>query len=438
MWSALKSKWQSLIFRLLFFFVLSMLAIAIVIAASFTNRIKPHLRNEILPNVEQYIEYLISDIGIPPDLQVAQKLASDLPFELRIEGYELEWSSSPKLKAIEQYQFRSAPAPYHDVYLAHEQYDHQYASFLLIENQGYRYLFAMDNSFRHGSERRHWLLLLLLGVILLLLYFAISRMLRPIQTISGHVEKIAAGDLEQTLPEEGKGELAMLSAGINHMSAKIKSMLDSKSGLLLAISHELRSPITRMRVNLELLDRGDIQQKLVEDIREMEMLVATILESERLNSRHAALSRSRCKMEELINDVVETHPCRDRIESSLSPVALEVDPLRIKLLLKNLLDNACHYSDESQGKIEISLKHDHSNVSICVQDYGSGIEAEVIPRLTEAFYRPDSSRQRHTGGYGLGLYLCQLIVDAHGGKLSFESKPGTGTRVTVQLSSDNS
>ena len=438
MWDRLKSKWQSLIFRLLFYFMLSMLAIAIVIATSFTHRIKPHFRDEILPNVEQYIEYLIRDIGIPPDLIVAQQLADDLPFELRIEGPMINWSSSSDLKSIDQHEFRPAPAPYDDVYTGHRHDEHRRSSFLLIEKQEYRYLFAMDNSFREGSERRHWILFLILGGILIFLYVAIRRLLRPVQTMSRHVELIGTGDLDQKLEVVGKGELAQLAGGINSMSAQIKSMLDSKSGLLLAISHELRSPLTRMRVNLELLDEGVVQQQLIEDIHEMESLVTIILESERLSNKHSVLSLAYCDLGDLITEVIDVHPGRKRIKTDLFSVKLQLDQLRIKLLLKNLLDNACQYSDEATGDVEISLNLDDSLVSIHVQDHGHGIDVEEIPRLTEAFYRPDSSRQRDTGGYGLGLYLCKLIVDAHGGQISFESEPGEGTRVSVHIPLDNS
>jgi signal transduction histidine kinase len=437
MWDRLKSKWQSLIFRLLFYFLLTILAIALVITASFTNRIKPHFRDEILPNVEQYIDYLIADIGNPPNLQIAQKLANELPFELRIEGNAVNWSSSSSLESIDDYQFWPAPAPYNDVYTGHQN-DHRRFSLLLVEQNGFRYLFAMDNSFREGSERRHWLLFSLLGVILVLLYIAIRRLFKPVQTISQHVELIGTGDLDQKLAIKGRGELAQLAVGINSMSTQIKSMLDSKSGLLLAISHELRSPITRMRVNLELIDKSDVQQQLIEDIREMELLVSAILESERLNNKHAALSLSRCDLQELINEVVETHSCRNRIKLNLSPVELEVDQLRIKLLIKNLLDNACQASDLALDEVEIGLRLNDSVAIMYVQDYGQGIDSEEISRITEAFYRPDSSRQRNTGGYGLGLYLCKLIVDAHGGQISFESELGKGTRVSVKIPLDNS
>jgi signal transduction histidine kinase len=434
MWPYLQSRWQSLVFRLLFYFLLSMLTLAVILAGSFAKRLKPHVQNEILPNVERYIEYLIDDIGDPPDLSIAQQLADQLPFEVRIEGQGVDWTSSPKLKAIAGYEFEPAPHPYDNVYLSHHRRD----QYLLIQKQGYQYLFAVDNSFRRGSERRHGVLFLLLGSVLLLLYLLIRRMFKPIQAMSEQVGKIGAGDLTQDIETDGKGELGMLAEGINRMSAQIKVMLESKSALLLAISHELRSPITRMRVNLELLAESEIQQKLINDIREMETLIASILESEKLNAGHAPLMLSRCEMLGLVEEVIKAHPCRNRIKTRLSPVELEIDQLRMKLLIKNLIDNACHYTIDDQEEVEISLSHDQKNVNIEVRDRGVGIKTEDIPKVTEPFFRPDSSRQRDNGGYGLGLYLCKLIVDAHGGQIVIESEPGNGTKVIVILPLDNS
>ena len=430
----LVSKWQSLIFRLLFYFMLSILALAVILAISFTQRLRPHVQQQILPNVERYLDYLISDIGNPPNLQVAQQLADDLPFEIRIEGQGSQWASNPALKPISSYRFEAAPSPYDDVYYGH----HRRAELLLIKRDALQYLFVVEDGFRRGSERRHGLLFVGVAAILLLLYLGIRRLFRPIGAMSEQVRRIGEGDLQQSVEVENKGELGLLAAGINRMSRQIKSMLESKSGLLLAISHELRSPLTRMRVNLELLDDSDLRRKLIDDTREMEALISAILESEKLSSSHAPLSLSSTQLAELVREVVANHSQSHRIDMQLTPIKLAVDELRFKLLLKNLIDNALQYSREPEAHIEIHLQRTPTAAILEVVDQGVGIAAVDIPRLTEAFYRPDSARQRNTGGYGLGLYLCQLIVDAHGGVLRIESEPGKGSKIVVSLPADNS
>jgi signal transduction histidine kinase len=135
---------------------------------------------------------------------------------------------------------------------------------------------------------------------------------------------------------------------------------------------------------------------------------------------------------------VDAHPGREYIRSELTPVELEVDELRIKLLIKNLLDNALQYSRDTSPAAQITLHTASAAAILEVVDRGIGIAADELPRLGEAFYRPDSARRRNTGGYGLGLYLCRLICAAHGGELRIESEPGQGTRVIVSLPIYNS
>ena len=430
----LVSKWQSLIFRLLFYFMLSILALAVVLGISFTQRLKPHVQQQILPNVERYLDYMISDIGNPPNLTTAQKLADELPFEIRIEGQGNKWASSPVIQPISNYRFEAAPPPYENVYYGHQ----RRTELLLIKRDGLQYLFVVEDGFRRGAERRHGLLFVGLAAILLLLYIGIRRLFRPLGVMSEQVRRIGEGDLQQSIEVENKGELGLLATGINRMSRQINSMLESKSGLLLAISHELRSPLTRMRVNLELLDDDDLRSKLIDDTREMEALIGAILESEKLSSGHAPLLLKQSQLAELVREVVANHPQNSRIDMRLTATQLAVDELRFKLLLKNLIDNALQYSREPDSHIEVNLHRERTAAILEVVDQGVGVAASDIPRLTEAFYRPDSARQRNTGGYGLGLYLCQLIVDAHGGVLRIESEPGKGTRVVVSLPADNS
>jgi signal transduction histidine kinase len=111
----------------------------------------------------------------------------------------------------------------------------------------------------------------------------------------------------------------------------------------------------------------------------------------------------------------------------------DVDAARIKLLLKNLLENAVRHTPDNALPSELRLCLNERNALITVIDHGVGVDAHHLPYLTEPFYRVDPSRQRETGGYGLGLYLCKMIAEAHGGKLVIESTPGKGTTVLVKL-----
>jgi len=425
----LHEKYQSLIFRILLYFVISAVAVALVLGWNFANRIKPRFENEVLPNLAQYIQYLVSDIGAPPDINKALSLTEKLPFEMRIEGPRVNWASVDDLKEIRHYHFRTAPYPYQNYNISRRHRDH----LLLVERGNFQYLFSVDNSFGSGSRDRHWFLFLLLGGILLLLYFAIRRLFRPLGDISRHLKRIGSGELDESLDIKGKGEIAQLGQGINQMSVEIKSMLESKAGLLLAISHELRSPVTRMRVNLELLEEDVIREALIQDIQEMEELVSGILESERLNTRHAVLNRTNFDFAEIIRSVIDRYFNECLIETNLSTTPVNMDEVRIRLLLKNLIDNACRYSVDSSLPVSISLQADDDKVKLSVVDHGPGISAEDLSHITEPFYRADAGRLRKTGGYGLGLYLCKLIVEAHQGRLDIKSNDGHGLLVIVEF-----
>jgi signal transduction histidine kinase len=406
-----------------------MIVVALILGVNFANRIKPHFKNDLLPNLAGYIQYVVEDIGTPPNLSRAKTLALELPFELRIEGDDIEWSSQADIQPIDRYRLKRAPAPYQN-YLVGSQRNHH---FLAFQTGEYRYLFLVDNEFRRHQGQRHWVLFLLLGSTLVILYLVIRRLFRPIKLISQQVQRIGDGMFDQSIELHGNDELTKLAAGVNAMSLQIKSMLESKAGLLLALSHELRSPITRMRVNLELLDESSPRNALIDDIVEMESLISNILETEKLNTAHAPLNLTCCDLAKLIEAAVDRYFATENINLNLAPAEGKFDEFRFKLLVKNLLDNALRYSVGYELAIDISLSKQNGQIILVITDHGSGIAEQELERITQPFYRTDRARQRSTGGYGLGLYLCQLIVDAHGGKMAISSKSGAGTTVRISF-----
>ncbi|MCP4488913.1 MAG: HAMP domain-containing histidine kinase [Gammaproteobacteria bacterium] len=426
----LQEKYQSLIFRILLYFVFSALTVAMVLGWNFVNRVKPRFEQEVLPNLSQYIQYLVNDVGTPPDLDKARDLSRRLPFELRIEGPGVDWSSSANVRPIDQYQLRLAPYPYNSYLISS---DHGEDHLLLVEREDYYFLFVVESSFQSGSKSRHGVLFILLGGILILLYLGVRRLFRPLSEISTHLKKIGAGQLDETLDIAGSGELAQLAGGINQMVVEIKSMLEGKAGLLLAISHELRSPITRMRINLELLEDGKTRQALIDDLQEMEQLVSGILETERLDTRHAVLNRTVFNLAEAIEQVISQYFESYRIDSMFAKTVVNMDEVRIRLLVKNIIDNACRYSSDSEKPVVVRLHKFNQELVFSVVDSGPGVDEAELAHITEAFYRTDNARLRKTGGYGLGLYLCWLIVEAHGGRLVIHSAMGEGMTVEAHF-----
>jgi signal transduction histidine kinase len=249
--------------------------------------------------------------------------------------------------------------------------------------------------------------------------------------------RIGRGELDYRIPSRRHDELGDLSIDINKMADDVQGMLEAKRQLMLAISHELRSPLTRVKVALEFIDDSKTRQGILEDVVEMERLIADLLESEALNTRHATLRREPVDPEQLIESVVDgdfsnrNNEIELQIAGNLPQICLDVT--RMRLLLRNLIDNALRYNPPGEKPVVVSAHMDAGELLIRVQDNGPGIPPEHINRVTEPFYRADPARSRATGGVGLGLYLCKRVAEVHGGRLTIDSNPGMGTGVNVIL-----
>jgi signal transduction histidine kinase len=219
------------------------------------------------------------------------------------------------------------------------------------------------------------------------------------------------------------------------MADDIQQMLESKRQLLLAISHELRSPLTRTKLLVEMLEGEKQREELNREINEMQQLIEELLETERLSSRHRILNREEMPLVTLTRNLVSESFPQSHIDLSLPGQELTclLDPVRIKLLFKNLIGNALQHSGNHSSPPQVELKQEAGVISFRVKDFGQGIDEEHLPFLTEPFYRVDPARQHQTGSYGLGLYLCRMIAEAHGGSLELSSRKGMGSEVSVRL-----
>jgi signal transduction histidine kinase len=288
-----------------------------------------------------------------------------------------------------------------------------------------------------------WFTVVLLTLLTLVAYGVVRHWLRPLRDIGAGALRYGQGDFAGPIPVRRPDELGELAAQINTMASRLHGMLDAKRALLLAISHELRSPLTRARLNAELVDEGASRDALLRDLGEMRDLISDLLESERLAAGHQALQREPTDLAALVRGVcAELEPTVAyegdgvvsrislRVDDSIGLV--DVDPMRWRVLVRNLVSNALRHGrpEGAQGAaaeadIEVQLIRQETSLSLSVRDHGPGVPPEQLARLTEAFYRPDSDRGRRSGGVGLGLHLCRLIAEAHGGTLRLEAaRPG--------------
>jgi signal transduction histidine kinase len=301
-------------------------------------------------------------------------------------------------------------------------------------------------------ERRPHLVGYTLAALLLLTLLAwlyVRRLLRPLEAIGAGARRFGSGDFSQPIPQRSSNaqdELSELALTINTMGSDIQRMLEGKRALLLAISHELRSPLTRARLNTELLPETALvnphRQALLRDLKEMAELITDLLESERLASEHAALQRELLALVPLAQEVMaEVLAHQPELAGTKPLISLHADPqlplmpldsARMRLLLRNLLENALRHNVNSQHPIELHLRAVGQGMELEVRDYGPGVPADQLQHLAEPFFRPDTARTRDQGGVGLGLYLCKLVAQSHGGTFAVRNAT-PGLAVTVRI-----
>ncbi len=454
--STLPRRWShrlrhSLRWRLLALFLLLALALSAAFVGGIQKSFAVGWRDAVRPLLVDYVDRLTNEIGTPPDVERAQALVARLPISVRIEGPAVQFDSHPN-RPDEPWRHREFNSRTDD-YSGYGQ-DRANARLLLRTTaDGHTIQFGLgDLNWRRGPGAFVWITLTALLLLTALAFAYLRRLLKPLDDIGAGAQRFGAGNFSQPIDVRRRDELGDLAVQINTMGQDIHQMLEAKRGLLLAISHELRSPLTRARLNTELLpETTDIaaqRSALLRDLAEMSRLITDLLESERLSGSHAALHREPTDLAALVREVVsgvnvagQTPRFVINAESNLPQIA--VDRVRIRLLLRNLLDNAVRHSpsvDKSEDALievsltQINLTEDGNHLRLSVRDHGAGVSESQLSQLAEPFFRTDAGRQRSTGGVGLGLYLCRLVAQAHGGRLILQNAhPGLVVVATLPI-----
>jgi signal transduction histidine kinase len=383
-------------------------------------------------NLTLYAEYLARDLGDPPDFQRAVEIADRTGMAIRFEHPDRGWQTNtfPTAIPLERAWIRRHDAGIRTGHLRGR-------AFIRMKHGGGDVIFISPQW--ATDDGNAGMILLTMGVmfsaILATAYFLIRKILRPLHTLKIGVEALGAGRLDHRVPETGHDEFRDLSEVFNTMAGRVSDLLKSKEQLLLDVSHELRTPLTRLKVQSELVRDEETRKNLQTDVTEMEAMVSTILEEARLRNASAALRLEPTNMAQLARSVVDDFQNRPPgvVCGSLDPVTVKVDREKMRMVLRNLIDNAVKNTPETGKPVVVSTVRDEGSIDIGVEDRGIGIAKSALPHLFDLFYRTDTSRSRKTGGYGLGLSLCKAVVEAHKGKIDITSTLGQGTRVKVML-----
>ena len=247
---------------------------------------------------------------------------------------------------------------------------------------------------------------------------------------------------------ENRGEGVIV---VFHDITELKRLERIRQDFVANVSHELRTPLTTIRGYVEVLQDGSLEDRsqaiqflqiIDRHTQRMEKIVSDLLLLSEIESPNRSLRKAPFAMTELISSVVEAlRPMAEskeqtvRVKVASALPRLRADSLKIHQVITNLLHNAICYTPDT-GKICITAKSLEKGMEISVTDNGMGIPPEDLPRIFERFYRVDKGRSRDLGGTGLGLSIVKHIVEAHGGKVGVESKPGQGSRFCVFLPQD--
>ena len=422
---------KSLFFRLLAIFGITVVLFLIIILISLRSIGNDSDTIETIPDYfTRHVESIIEDIGTPPNLSNAMRLASELSWTINIRNPIMEWSSDAQNRLnVDSSQYQESLTSDAEMRTINGE------DIIRVNRDGYD--FYMYRSAQEEGLFNNFVLytaLALAALILFLNYFMVNKMLNPVRLLKQGAERIRQGDLGYRVKSNLQDELGELTESINHMADSLQSMLEAKRQLLMAISHELRTPITKAKLRMEFMPESDEKDQLKEDINEIDLLISDLLEAERLNNDHSALVSERVLLANFIRSIAESFKSNNgeiEIEIPVNDLEFEIDKLRIRLLITNLLNNAVRHGKGNLINVRVSFFGDRGVIE--VKDNGEGISEEHITQITEPFYRADSARQRNTGGFGLGLYLCRLIAKAHGGEMIIVSQEGQGTQITVNL-----
>lgn len=274
-----------------------------------------------------------------------------------------------------------------------------------------------------------WLGLAALLVAAALVWGA-HRMTRPLRRFAEAADRLGLESEQPPLPEHGSRELRQATRAFNRMTARIRRLVDDRTLLLAAVSHDLRTMLTRLRLRAEFIEDREQREKAAADLDEMNaMLDATLAfaRDEAADERPvpvdlAALLRS------LVADLADA----GRSTSFDGPPGLAVSgrPVALRRLFENLLGNALRYGREAGATLR---RLDEGRVEVLIDDRGPGIPQALRERVFDPFFRIEGSRSRETGGSGLGLAVVRAIVQRHGGTIRLEDRPGGGLRVRVTL-----
>lgn len=272
-------------------------------------------------------------------------------------------------------------------------------------------------------------LLLSIAAVLLAAAFIARRIARPLAALSTAADRFGRGEFSEKLEPQGPEDIARTIRAFNVMSERLQRFVSDRTQMLAAISHDLRTPITALRIRAEMIDDDALRERIIASLAEMETMVESTLQFARAES--AAEPTQRVDLRKLVERAVrDVDPPGEKLVFPPVADALTVScrPIALTRAVRNVLENAVRYGDRA----EIALLAEPTQNAIVIRDRGPGIPEADQERVFEPFVRLEDSRSTETGGSGLGLAIARTIVRAHGGDIRLANgEPGLEATITL-------
>jgi signal transduction histidine kinase len=267
-------------------------------------------------------------------------------------------------------------------------------------------------------------------IIVLVTIWAVRRVTAPLATLATAAERLGRDVNAPPLTETGTAETRQASRAFNEMQARLQSLIENRTRLLAAISHDLRTPLTLLRLRTESVENAQERDKMLATIAEMDSMIAATLRFARdeVVSEPLRPTDVTALLQSCVDDLADTGHAVSMTPSA--PVVCDCRPAALKRALNNLLENAVKYGNTARTAIVAKP----NRVTLTIDDDGPGIPEAELSRVFEPFYRLDESRNRDTGGIGLGLSIAKSILQTLGGDLVLSNRSEGGLRATVYLS----
>ena len=292
------------------------------------------------------------------------------------------------------------------------------------------------------------ILAVIVAAILLLSYITSGFLVRPFQKITRSIEDLTDGYLEESISVSDYFETELISDAFNRMLGRIRALDTSRQEFVANVSHELKTPLTSMKVladalngqeNVPLEQYQEFMQDISSEIDRENSIITDLLSLVKLDKDSTDLNMQECNINQLLELIVKRlTPIAalakvDLVLDTFRPVNAEVDETKLTLALSNIMENAIKYNKPEGGWVRISLNADSKYFYVTVADSGLGIPEDSVDHIFERFYRADKSHSREIGGTGLGLAITRSTVVLHRGAIKVHSVEGEGTTMSVRI-----